>query len=101
MMTPEQIADAAIRDTWMENLGARDRGNIRSGMIAAVRADRAQRAADLAVLADAAAYWSTELTDYIIPGSEDAKDPDSVESQTAERDAIQAALERYQDSKEQ
>ena len=55
---------------------------------------------DLEILANAASHWATELTDYIIPASEEAGDLDSVESQTAELNEIQAALGRYLEEKE-
>lgn len=42
----------------------------------------------LEVLTHAADCWRNELLQYVIPASEEAGDPDSVESQEAEAEAI-------------
>lgn len=68
----------------------------RAIVLRAIEADREYRAADLAILADAAAEWSRELTDYIIP---EAAGTDRAGYETT-RDAIQAALGRYLDEQE-
>lgn len=62
----------------------------------AILADRAQRRADLDVLADAAACWSTELVDYVIPAASEAE----AAEHELQCDQITAALGRYLDDAE-
>lgn len=59
-------------------------------------ADRAQPAADLETLANAASEWARELTDDVIPNAH----PDDTDRLEVERNEIQAALGRYLDQKE-
>lgn len=56
----------------------------------AIEADRAQRAADLAILTDAASKWATELTAYVIPEANN----ETLAGYQAERDAIEGVLGR-------
>ncbi|MBT2484799.1 MULTISPECIES: hypothetical protein [unclassified Microbacterium] len=92
MKTAEQIAEQTL-DHWLTNLA--DTRSVTQIIAQAIEADRAQRAADLQVLANAASHWATELTEYVIDGSREAGDAESAEAQEVERDAIQAVLGRY------
>lgn len=96
LKTPKQIA-ADILDGHCIQLHWRRTGAQLADLIAeAIEADRAQRAADLQLLADAASKWATELTDYIIPSAENQDEPaEVVSAYEDERDEIQAALGRY------
>lgn len=92
MKTAEQIA----REAYGQEPGngwAVGSNEIVPMIVAAIEADRAQRRADLDVLADAAASWATELVDYVIPAASEAE----AAEYEAQCDRITAALGRYLD----
>lgn len=93
--TPEQIARETFAKMHSQAAEACE-NEIIAHIVTAIEADRAQRAADLDTLADAASKWATELTDYVIPESAN----DGLREYMAERDEIQAALGRYLGEKE-
>lgn len=103
MKTPEdiaqQIADTLHEHGTIQYVGGEgiptDAEVYRKIAEHAIQLDREQRAADLAILADAAAEWSAYLTQYA--GDHTAEDRASMEE---ERDEIQAALGRYLDEQE-
>lgn len=93
--TPEEIAKQTLGADALSGIGYE---RYLPCMVRAIKADRAQRATDLATLADAASKWATELTDYVIPNCHEATD-DALHYE-AERDEIQATLGRYLDEVE-